>query len=151
MSSVGWHEGWDQTCDNSASSFSLGSSDLGAMSCPKRFECVKKNLDTGAAVNTFPLNFGPDGAGDGTFYRTARGECIADSDGAWHFQGFNENGLGRSLNGRLTGVHKVLCSAGEIDFYSGSVGGFMVPPAHSKIGKGMRPLLPSSTASSIST
>ena len=26
---------------------------------------VKMNLDTGAAVNTFPLNFGPDGAGDG--------------------------------------------------------------------------------------
>ena len=65
LSSVGWHEGWDQTCDNSASSFSLGSADLGAMSCPKRFECVKKNLDTGAAVNTCPLNFGPGGAGDG--------------------------------------------------------------------------------------
>ena len=37
---------------------------------PKRFEWVK-NLDTGAAVNTFPLNLGPDGAGDGRFYRTA--------------------------------------------------------------------------------
>ena len=49
----------------SASSFSLGGLDLGATSSPKRFEWVKTNLDTGAAVNTFPLNFGPEGAGDG--------------------------------------------------------------------------------------
>ena len=64
-SSVGWHEGCEQPYDNSTSSFSLGGLDLGAMSSPKRFEWVKMNLDTGAAVNTFPLNFGPDGAGDG--------------------------------------------------------------------------------------
>ena len=69
-SSVGWHEGWEETNDNSASSFSLGSFDLGALSSPKRFQWVKMNQDTGAAVNTFPLNFGPDGAGDGRFYRT---------------------------------------------------------------------------------
>ena len=31
------------------------------------------NLDTGAAVNTFPSNFGPDGAGDGRSNRTASG------------------------------------------------------------------------------
>ena len=36
-----------QTNDNSASSLSLGSFDLGAMSSPKRFEWVKMNLDTG--------------------------------------------------------------------------------------------------------
>ena len=59
-SSVGWHEGWEQTYDTSASSFSLGGLDLGATSSPKRFEWVKMNLDTGAAVNTFPLNFGPE-------------------------------------------------------------------------------------------
>ena len=58
-SSVGWHECWEQTYDNSASSFPLGSFDIGAMSGPKRFEWVKMNLDTRAAVNTFPLNFGP--------------------------------------------------------------------------------------------
>ena len=73
-SSVGWHEGWEQTYDTSASSCSLGGLDLGATSSSKRFEWVKMNLDTGAAVNTFPLNFGPDGAGDGRFYRTANGE-----------------------------------------------------------------------------
>ena len=30
------------------------------MSSPKRFEWVKMNLDRGAAVNTFALNFGRD-------------------------------------------------------------------------------------------
>ena len=59
-SSVGWHEGWEQTYDTSASSFSLGGLDIGATIGPKRFEWVKMNLDTGAAVNTFPLNFGPE-------------------------------------------------------------------------------------------
>ena len=112
------------------------------MSSPKRVEWVKMDLDTGAAVNTFPLNFGPDGAGDGGFYRRASGECIPDG-GAWEFQGYDENGLCRSLNGRLTAVHKVLCSAGEIackgrqDFYLGSDGGFVIP-VHSNIGHEMR-------------
>ena len=53
--------------------FSLGGLDTGATRSPKRFEWVKMNLATGAAVNTFPLNFGPDGAGDGGYYRTASG------------------------------------------------------------------------------
>ena len=100
------------------------------------------NLDTGAAVNTFPLNFGPDGAGDGKFYRTASGEWIPDG-GAWQFPGYDENGLFRSLNGRLIGVHKVLCSAAEIackgqqDFFLGCDGGYMIP-IHRKIGQGLR-------------
>ena len=68
------------------------------------------NLDTGAAVNTFPWNFGPDGAGDGRFYRTASGEWILDG-GAWQFQGYDENGLLRSLSGRLTGVRTKFCAA----------------------------------------
>ena len=141
-SSVGWHKGWEQTYDTSASSFSLGGLDVSATNSPKRFEWVKMNLDTAAAVNKFPLNFGPDGAGDGIFYRTASGECIFDG-GAWKFQGYDERGLLGSLNGRLTGVHKVLCSAAEIackgrqDFYLGHDGGYMVP-IHRKIGQGMR-------------
>ena len=93
---------------------------------------MKMNFDTGAAVNTFPLNIGPEGIGDGRFYRTASGEWILDG-GAWQFQGYDENGLLRSLNGRLTGVHEVLCSAAEIackgrkDFYLGHDGGYMIP------------------------
>ena len=104
------------------------------------FDCVKMNLDTGVAVNTFPLNFGPDGAGDGRFYRTASGEWIPDR-GAWQFQGYDENGLLRSVNGRLTDLHKVSCTAAEIackgrqDFYLGHDGGYRIP-IHSKIGQG---------------
>ena len=75
--SVGWHEGWT-TYDTSASPLSLGGSDVSATSRPKRFEWVKINLDTGAAVNTFTLNFGSEEAGDGRFYRTASGEWIPD-------------------------------------------------------------------------
>ena len=75
--------------------------DVSAMSSPKQFECVKMNLDTGAALSTFPLNFGSDGAGDGRFHRTASGECIPDG-GPWQFQGDDENGLCRCLSGRLT-------------------------------------------------
>ena len=52
-------------------SLSLGSFDLGVMSSPKRFDWVKMNLDTGAASNTCPLNFGSDGARDAKFCRTA--------------------------------------------------------------------------------
>ena len=89
-SCVGWHEGWEQTYDTSASSFSFGGLDVSATRSPKRFERV--NLDTGAAVNTFPLNFGPEAAGDGRFYRPASGEWILDG-GAWQFQGYDENGL----------------------------------------------------------
>ena len=77
-SSVGWHEGLEQTYDTSSSSFPLGGLDLAATSSPKRFEWVKMNLDTGAAVNTLSLNFGPDGAGDGRFCRTASGEWVPD-------------------------------------------------------------------------
>ena len=53
------------------------------------------------------------------------------------------NRLLRSLNGRLTGVHKVLCSVAEIackgrqDFYLGHDGGYMIP-IYSKIGPEMR-------------
>ena len=77
----------------------------------------------------------------GRFCRTASGEW-SPHGGAWQLQGYDENGLLRSLNGRLTGVHKVLCSAAEIackgrqDFYLGDDGGYMIP-IHSKIGQGV--------------
>ena len=141
-SSVGWHEGWEQTYDFPASSLSLGGLDVSATSRPKRFEWVTMNLDTGAAVITFPVNFGPEGAGDGRFYRTASGEWIPDG-GAWQFQVYDENGLLGSSNGRLSGVHKILCSAAEIackgrqDFYLGHDGGYLIP-IYSKLGQEMR-------------
>ena len=65
-----------------------------------RFEWVKMNLDTGAAVNTFPLNFSPEGIRDGGLF-----DWIPDGE-AWQFQGYDENGLPRYLNGRLTDAHR---------------------------------------------
>ena len=121
-SSVGWHEGWEQTLTLPQAHFHLEVLDVSATSSLKRFEWVIMNLDTGAAVNTFPLKFGLEGAGDGRFCRTASGEWTPDV-GACRFQGNDENGLLRSLNGRFAGVHKVLCGAAEIacngrqDFY----------------------------------
>ena len=61
-------------------------------------------------MNTRPLNFGPDGAGNGRFFRTVSGECIPDVEPG-SFQGYDENGLCRSLNGGLTGVQKVLSTS----------------------------------------
>ena len=72
-------------------------------------------------MNTFPLNFGPEGAGDGRFYRTASGEWILDV-GAGQFQGYDENGLLRSLNGRLCSAAEIACK-GRQDFYLGHDGG----------------------------
>ena len=65
------------------------------------------NLDTGAAVTTVTVTYGPEGAGDGRFYRTVSCEWIPVG-------GYDERGLLRSLNGRLTGVHKVFCGAAGI-------------------------------------
>ena len=78
----------------------------------------------------------------GTLPQAASGEWIPDG-GTWQFQGHDENGLLRSLNGRLIGEHKVLCSAAEIarvgrqDFHLGHDGGYMIP-IYSKNGQGMR-------------
>ena len=101
-------EGWEQTYDTSESSFSLGGLGVSTTSSPKRFEWVNMNQDAGAAVDTFQLNFGPEGAGDGRFYRTASGGEWIPGGGAWQFQGYDENGLLRSLDGRLIGVDTVL-------------------------------------------
>ena len=107
------------------------------------------NLDTGAAVNTLPSNFGPEGTGDGSFY-----DWIPDGE-AWHFQGYDENGLPRSLNRRLAKAHEVLGSTASAsaraqvwratgiackeqqDFNVGHSDVYMIP-THSKIGQGMR-------------
>ena len=83
-SGVGWHEDCEQTYNTSVSSFSLESS-----------AGVNANLDTGAAVNAFLVNFDREGVGDGSFF-----DWIPDGE-AWQFQGYDENSLPRSLNGKL--------------------------------------------------
>ena len=109
---------------------------------------MNANLDTGAAVNTFFVNFDPGGVGFGSFYG-----WIPDGE-AWQFHGYDENGSPRSLNRRLTNAHQTLGSnasasaAAAVEvaeiaykepqgFYVGHNGGYMIP-IHSKIGQGMR-------------
>ena len=41
-------------------------------------EWVKMNCDSGAALSTFPKEYGPEQEGNGAVYKTASGECIAD-------------------------------------------------------------------------
>ena len=65
---------------------------------------VNKHRTHLEALNTFPSNFGPEGIGDGSFC-----DWIPDGE-AWQFQGYDENGLPRSLNGRLMDAHSGLCS-----------------------------------------
>ena len=58
---------------------------------------MKMNLDTGAAVNTFPLNFGPEGEQemeDSIGLPVVNGFQMVELDS---FQGYDENGLLRSL------------------------------------------------------
>ena len=72
-----------------------------------------------------------------------------------NIQGYDENGLPGSLNGRLTDAHEVWCSIASAsapapasgaagiackeqqDFNMGHDGGYMIP-THSKIGQGVR-------------
>ena len=61
-------------------------------------------MDTGAGVNAFLVNFDPEGIGHGSFY-----DWIPDGE-AWQFQGYDENGLPRSLNVGLRDAPEVLCS-----------------------------------------
>ena len=57
------------------------------------------------------------------------------------FQGYDENGLPRSLNGRLVDAHEVLCSTASASApapASGAAGIACMIPTHRKIGQGMR-------------
>ena len=141
--SVRWHEGWEHTNDTSASSFLLGSFHLGATTGPKRFEWVKMNHGRRSCSEHIPIDFWSRWSRRcGIRSNCQWGEWIPDG-GAWQCQGYDENGLLGSLNGRLTDVHKVFCSAAEIackgrqDFHLGHDGGCMIP-IHSNIGQGMR-------------
>ena len=91
---VGWREDCEQTHVTSVTSFSLESS-----------EWVKTHLDTRAVVNTLPSNFGSEGIGDGSFH-----DWIPDGE-ARQFQGYDQNGFPRSLDGRLMDAYEVLNSS----------------------------------------
>ena len=80
-------------------------------------------------MNTFPLNFGPDGAGDGRFHRTASGDWIPG--GVWQFKGYDEKVA--SISERKTAQGVVWCCR---DFFLGHDGEHMIPIC-SKIGHGI--------------
>jgi len=91
----------------------------------------------------FPKASAPGGgSSSGAWYKTASGERIEDAGGA-HFIGVDENGIYRSLGGRLTDVHKNLTAAarmatvGKQDFYLTAMGGYAIPQEH-KIGVAVR-------------
>ena len=97
----------------------------------------KMNLDTGAAVNTFTSNIGPE---DSIGLPVVNGFLMVELGNS---KDKTKTDLLRCLNGTLTGVHKVLCRAAEIackgrqDFHNGHDGGHMIL-IHSKNVQGMR-------------
>ena len=104
--------------DRTTTGVLLEGNDTSACSCSlESFEWVKMNLDTGAAVSTFPSNFGPEGTGYGSFH-----DWIPDGE-AWQCEGQDDNGLPRSLNGRLTDAHEVLCSTASASAPAPTSGG----------------------------
>ena len=92
----------EQTYDTSASSFSLGGLDPGATCSPMRFDWGEHEPGHRSCSEHFPIELWfQEEQVNGRFYRTASGEWIPDGE-AWQFQGYDDNGLLRSLNGRLT-------------------------------------------------
>ena len=112
---VGWREDCVQTHVTSVSAFSLDSS-----------EWAKMNLDTKVVADTFPSNFGPEGIRDGSFH-----DWIPDGE-AWQFQGYDENGFPRSLDGRLMDAYEVLNSSASA---SASAPASRVAGSHAKNNK----------------
>ena len=116
--------------------------DLGVMSSPKRFE-----RDTGAAVNTFPLNFGPDGAREKRFFRTASCVSVFLTVELGSFSGIRRKRFALISERKTRGgthTHKKCCAVlqvshakGRQDFHLRSDGGFVIP-VHSNIGNEMR-------------
>ena len=108
----------------------------------------KTSLDARSMVNTLPSNFSPEGIGGGNFH-----DWIPHCE-AWEFQGYDENGFPRSLDGTLMDAYEVLNSSASAsasaqasrvagitckeqqDFYVKHNDGYMVP-THSKIGQEM--------------
>ena len=107
------------------------------MSGPKPSEWVNMNLDTGAAANTCPSTL----VQMGQEMEDSIEQSVVSVSLMVELGSFKDTM--KTVCSHLTGVHKVLCSAGEIvckgqqDFHLGSDGGFVIP-VHSTIGQEMR-------------
>lgn len=80
------------------------------------FKHVVVNFDTGAAVSTVPKkDFGKfsNGESSAVRYKTASGELLGDH-GKVQLYGSDANYIGKSMNARVTDVHRVLASGSEV-------------------------------------
>ena len=69
-------------------------------------EWQKFNYDTGAGITALPPKFAVEATGQTEhYYKTASGELIPDY-GTTKLRGIDENGIARTLRGRVTEVHK---------------------------------------------
>ena len=94
---------------------------------------VVVNFDTGAAVSTVPRKeFGQHAVGEpqNTRYKTASGELLEDH-GKIKLYGSDENYTNKTMNARITDVHRILASGVEVckkNFVIlGAEGGKMIP------------------------
>ena len=77
------------------------------------------NFDTGAAITAVPRSFAEEGLVQGdrdassTSYKTASGELLEDEGGVL-VKGYDHQGRGRSIRGRLVNVHRTLASGNEV-------------------------------------
>ena len=77
------------------------------------------NFDTGAAITAVPRTLAEEGLVQGdreassTSYKTASGELLEDEGGVL-VNGYDHQGRGRSIRGRLVNVHRTLASGTEV-------------------------------------
>ena len=97
------------------------------------YKHVVVNFDTGAAVSTVPRKeFGMHAVGEpqNTRYKTASGELLEDH-GKIKLYGSDENYTNKTMNARITDVHRILASGVEVckkNFVIlGAEGGKMIP------------------------
>ena len=100
---------------------------------PIGYKHVVVNFDTGAAVSTVPRKeFGQHAVGEpqNTRYKTASGELLEDH-GKIKLYGSDENYTNKTMNARITDVHRILASGVEVckkNFVIlGAEGGKMIP------------------------
>ena len=80
---------------------------------------VTVNFDTGAAVTAVPMKLARDGlvvsdkTSSSTTYKTASGELLPDEGGTL-VKGYDNEGRGRSVQGRLVNVHRMLVSGAAV-------------------------------------
>lgn len=120
-------------------------------SCNEQGSCqgwtkVVVNFDTGAAITAVPRNYARKGlvrGDDNTMsrsYKTASGELL-EAEGGVTVKGYDNQGLGKSVDGRLVNVHRMLASGSAVARKNMVVleenGGHIIPK-HGRIAQGMR-------------